>query len=89
MADDAPPILPEVRLVRPGDCLRLCRCGGSSALPDCNRACAEALRLTLVREQRLLLCRCGRSADLPYCDGSHSPPAPGLGDKWRRFVGKV
>ncbi|MGQ7956596.1 CDGSH iron-sulfur domain-containing protein [Pseudomonas sp. SP16.1] len=85
MVDDPLPILPEARLVKPGETHRLCRCGRSSTLPDCNRACADALRLTPVREQRLLLCRCGRSADLPYCDGRHSPPAPGLRDKWRRF----
>lgn len=87
MADNAPPILPEVRQVRPGDSLCLCRCGRSSSLPDCDRRCDEALQLEPVREQRLLLCRCGRSADLPYCDGSHNPPAPGLRGKWRRFLG--
>ena len=85
MADDPLPILPEVRLVQPGETHRLCRCGHSSLLPDCDRDCTLALRLAPVREQRLLLCRCGRSADLPYCDGRHNPPAPGLRDKWRRF----
>ncbi|MFI8747225.1 CDGSH iron-sulfur domain-containing protein [Pseudomonas sp. NPDC077186] len=89
MADDPLSILPEVRLVRPGETHRLCQCGRSSSLPDCHGSCAHSLLLRPEREQRLLLCRCGRSADLPYCDGSHSPPASGLGDKWRRFIGKA
>ncbi|MBM7059948.1 CDGSH iron-sulfur domain-containing protein [Pseudomonas sp. UL073] len=78
-------VLPEVRLVQPGDVLRLCRCGRSAQRPDCPADCAQALQLTIRREQRLLLCRCGRSAQLPYCDGSHAPPASGWRAKWRRF----
>ncbi|ATH81009.1 hypothetical protein CO724_07530 [Ectopseudomonas mendocina] len=54
-------------------------------MPDCASNCLHSLILQPEREQRLLLCRCSRSAKLPYCDGSHSPPAPGLADKWRRF----
>ncbi|WP_328822203.1 CDGSH iron-sulfur domain-containing protein [Aquipseudomonas guryensis] len=78
-------ILPEVRQVKPGETHLLCRCGRSSALPDCSSFCPEALRLEPVREQRLLLCRCGRSQRLPYCDGSHNPPVDGLRARWRRF----
>lgn len=85
MADDSPLILPEVRLVKPGEIHRLCRCGRSASLPDCDDHCDCSLILHPEREQRLLLCRCGRSGELPYCDGSHSPSAPGLADKWRRF----
>ncbi|WP_271410959.1 CDGSH iron-sulfur domain-containing protein [Pseudomonas sp. Q1-7] len=79
------PILPEVRLLQSGDQCRLCRCGRSACLPDCPAECPDGLHLTAGREQRLLLCRCGRSARLPYCDGSHSPPAAGFGQRWRRF----
>ncbi|WP_083245837.1 CDGSH iron-sulfur domain-containing protein [Pseudomonas sp. TCU-HL1] len=79
------PILPEVRLLQPGDCCRLCRCGRSPQLPDCPPDCADGFELTARREQRLLLCRCGQSARLPWCDGSHSPPTPSLGQRWRRF----
>ncbi|MDH4869503.1 CDGSH iron-sulfur domain-containing protein [Pseudomonas sp. BN515] len=79
------PILPEVRLLQPGDQCRLCRCGRSERLPDCPPDCADGLSLTARREQRLLLCRCGQSARLPWCDGSHSPPTPSLGQRWRRF----
>lgn len=85
MADDPLPILPEVRLVRPGEAYRLCRCGQSAQLPDCHAGCPQSLILRPEREQRLLLCRCGRSRSMPHCDGSHSPPAPSLADKWRRF----
>jgi CDGSH-type Zn-finger protein len=79
-------ILPEVRLVKPGETHLLCRCGRSSALPDCSSLCSEALRLEPVREQHLLLCRCGQSQRLPYCDGSHNPPVDGLWARWRRFI---
>jgi len=85
MADDPLHILPEVRLVKPGETHRLCRCGHSPEMPNCTPDCQQPLELRPEREQRLLLCRCNRSAKLPYCDGSHSPPAPGLADKWRRF----
>ncbi|MWV11537.1 CDGSH iron-sulfur domain-containing protein [Pseudomonas sp. R-28-1W-6] len=85
-SDSIPPILPEVRLVKPGETLLLCRCGRSPALPDCSSACSTGLRLQPAREQRLLLCRCGRSRRLPYCDGSHSPPAAGLKARWQRFT---
>ena len=78
-------ILPEVRLVKPGEVHRLCCCGHSAEMPNCPSDCKQSLELRPKREQRLLLCRCGRSAHLPYCDGSHSPSAPGLLDKWRRF----
>ncbi|MDH4611355.1 CDGSH iron-sulfur domain-containing protein [Pseudomonas sp. BN102] len=79
------PLLPEVRLLQPGDRCLLCRCGRSAQLPDCPAGCAEGVHLTARREQRLLLCRCGQSGRLPWCDGSHSPPTPGLGQRWRRF----
>lgn len=85
MADDPLHILPEVRLVKPGETHRLCFCGHSPEMPNCTPDCQQPLELRPEREQRLLLCRCNRSAKLPYCDGSHSPPAPGLADKWRRF----
>lgn len=85
MADDSQQILPEVRLVKPGETHRLCRCGHSPEMPNCTSNCAHSLILRPEREQRLLLCRCNRSANLPYCDGSHSPPATGLADRWRRF----
>ncbi|WP_346659998.1 CDGSH iron-sulfur domain-containing protein [Ectopseudomonas mendocina] len=85
MADDCQQILPEVRLVKPGETHHLCRCGHSPEMPDCPPDCVQCLILRPAREQRLLLCRCGRSANLPYCDGSHNPPASGLADKWRRF----
>ncbi|WP_313118418.1 CDGSH iron-sulfur domain-containing protein [Ectopseudomonas guguanensis] len=85
MADDPLHILPEVRLVKPGETHRLCCCGHSPEMPNCTPGCQQPLELRPEREQRLLLCRCNRSAKLPYCDGSHSPPAPGLADKWRRF----
>ncbi|MGQ7815390.1 CDGSH iron-sulfur domain-containing protein [Metapseudomonas furukawaii] len=79
------PPLPEVRLLQPGERCRLCRCGGSPLLPDCPADCPDGLAFTARREQRLLLCRCGRSSRLPWCDGSHSPPTPTLGLRWRRF----
>jgi CDGSH-type Zn-finger protein len=85
MAGESAPIRPEVRQVGPGETLLLCRCGRSPVLPDCPAPCSAGLRLEPVREQRLLLCRCGRSRRLPYCDGSHSPSAPSLNAKWRRF----
>lgn len=85
MPGESAPIRPEVRQVRPGETLLLCCCGRSPALPDCPSSCVAGLRLEPVREQRLLLCRCGRSRRLPYCDGSHSPSAPSLNAKWRRF----
>lgn len=80
------PILPEVRQVKPGETHLLCRCGRSSALPDCASQCPDALRLEPLREQHLLLCRCGQSRRLPYCDGSHNPPLSGLRARWRRFI---
>lgn len=83
-SDSISPILPEVRLVKPGETLLLCRCGRSPVLPDC--ACSDGLRLLPAREQRLLLCRCGQSRRLPYCDGSHNPPASGLRARWQRFT---
>ncbi|WP_017937360.1 CDGSH iron-sulfur domain-containing protein [Zestomonas thermotolerans] len=79
------PILPEVRLVRPGEHLLLCGCGRCPQRPEAAPDCPNLKRLVIRREQRLLLCRCGRSADLPHCDGSHAPPAPGWRAKWRRF----
>ncbi|HEY1027705.1 MAG TPA: CDGSH iron-sulfur domain-containing protein [Pseudomonas sp.] len=85
MADCPSSILPEVRLVKPGEIHQLCRCGRSASLPDCQGSCDRSLILRPERERRLLLCRCGRSASLPYCDGSHSPAAPRLADKWQRF----
>ncbi|MBD9482295.1 CDGSH iron-sulfur domain-containing protein [Pseudomonas sp. PDM14] len=85
MADEAPPILPEVRQVKPGDTLLLCRCGRSSTLPDCPADCPSGLRLTPAREQHLLLCRCGLSTRMPYCDGSHNRPVSGLQARIRRF----
>jgi CDGSH-type Zn-finger protein len=84
MADD--PLLPEVRQVSPGETHLLCRCGRSSALPDCPSDCTDGLLLRPARQQYLLLCRCGQSRRLPYCDGSHSPPAEGLKARWRRFA---
>ncbi|MDD0844770.1 CDGSH iron-sulfur domain-containing protein [Pseudomonas sp. Gutcm_11s] len=83
MADD--PILPEVRQVSPGETHLLCRCGRSSALPDCSSNCTDGLLLQPVRQQFVLLCRCGLSARMPYCDGSHNPPAVGLKARWQRF----
>ncbi|MGH8354452.1 MAG: CDGSH iron-sulfur domain-containing protein [Pseudomonas sp.] len=74
-----------MRQVQPGDALLLCRCGRSPELPACPAACPQGLNLSIGRPQHLLLCRCGRSKRLPYCDGSHSPPAPTLKAKWRRF----
>ncbi|HBX56048.1 CDGSH iron-sulfur domain-containing protein [Pseudomonas sp. UBA2684] len=85
MSNSQDPLLPEVRQVKPGDCLLLCRCGRSSVLPDCAAACPDGLRLEPLREQFLLLCRCGQSQRLPYCDGRHNAPAPGVRAKWRRF----
>ncbi|MGE8498352.1 MAG: CDGSH iron-sulfur domain-containing protein [Pseudomonas sp.] len=86
MVDESAPPLPEVRQVRPGETLLLCRCGRSPVLPDCSgEPCTDGVRVDVVREQHLLLCRCGASRQLPYCDGSHNPPAPGLVAKWRRF----
>ncbi|MDA7085400.1 CDGSH iron-sulfur domain-containing protein [Pseudomonas sp. SA3-5] len=79
------PILPEVRQVKPGETHLLCRCGHSSALPDCSPGCCAGLRLEPRHEQRLLLCRCGQSRHLPYCDGRHNPPVDGLRARWRRF----
>ncbi len=79
------PSLPEVRQVKPGDTLLLCRCGRSSQLPDCVSACPGALALSPEREQFLLLCRCGQSQGLPYCDGSHNRPAEGFKARWQRF----
>ncbi|MGL4315013.1 MAG: CDGSH iron-sulfur domain-containing protein [Pseudomonas sp.] len=75
-----------MRQVRPGETLLLCRCGRSPELPDCPSSCTQGLRLEPRREQMLLLCRCGQSQRMPYCDGSHSPPAPGLVARWRRFT---
>ena len=86
MADDPSVIFPEVRQVRPGDTLTLCRCGRSPQLPDCSLGCTDALRLDPAREQHLLLCRCGLSRRLPYCDGSHNPPATGFRARWSRFI---
>lgn len=88
MPDAGRTILPDVRRVAPGDCLRLCRCGRSPRLPDCPADCPDGLSLAVRRAQYLLLCRCGRSARLPYCDGSHAPAAPSLAEKWRRFCGR-
>ncbi|NQD93202.1 CDGSH iron-sulfur domain-containing protein [Pseudomonas sp. CrR25] len=85
MSDESAPPLPEVRRVEPSDSLLLCRCGRSSALPDCPPSCPGGLRFQPPREQLLLLCRCGSSRRLPYCDGSHSPPTRGLRGHWRRF----
>ncbi|WP_083491738.1 CDGSH iron-sulfur domain-containing protein [Pseudomonas taeanensis] len=85
MSDEGAPTLPEVRRVRPGDCLSLCRCGRSSTLPDCPAECLSGLSLQPVREQWLLLCRCAGSTRLPYCDGSHVAAACSFGAKWRRF----
>jgi len=81
-------ILPEVRAVEPGQLLRLCRCGQCASLPDAAVDCADVLELAVGRERHLLLCRCGRSQRLPFCDGSHAPSAPGLKERWRRFVGR-
>ncbi|HBZ94164.1 MAG TPA: hypothetical protein DEO91_10805 [Pseudomonas sp.] len=88
MADDFQQILPEVRLVKPGETHRLCRCGHSPEMPNCPPDCAQSLILHPEREQRLRLGRCTRAASRPYCDGSHNPPAPVLCDKWRRFFGR-
>ncbi|MFP5423095.1 MAG: CDGSH iron-sulfur domain-containing protein [Gammaproteobacteria bacterium] len=85
MSSKPAPILPEVRQVKPGDTLLLCRCGRSSQLPDCVSACPDALKLQPEREQFLLLCRCARSQRLPYCDGSHNQPVSGFKARWRRF----
>lgn len=79
------PVLPEVRQVKPGDTLLLCRCGRSPWLPDCVSACTDVLELLPEREQFLLLCRCGQSRCLPYCDGSHNRPVSGLKARWLRF----
>jgi len=78
-------VLPEVRQVKPGDALLLCRCGRSPQLPDCLSACVDALELLPEREQFLLLCRCGLSQRLPYCDGSHNQPVAGFKARWWRF----
>ncbi|WXL27062.1 CDGSH iron-sulfur domain-containing protein [Ectopseudomonas mendocina] len=83
--DKPAPILPEVRQVKPGDTLSLCRCGRSPQLPDCLQACSDKLELTIQREQLLLLCRCGLSKSLPYCDGRHNRPVDGLGARVQRF----
>ncbi len=79
------PVLPEVRQVKPGATLLLCRCGRSSQLPDCVSACPEQLELHVAREQFRLLCRCGQSQRLPYCDGSHSSPVMGVKARWLLF----
>ncbi|MCP8463418.1 CDGSH iron-sulfur domain-containing protein [Pseudomonas sp. ZM23] len=81
-------VLPEVRSVRPGDRLRLCRCGRSACLPDCRDGCEAALELEVRRERHLLLCRCGRSARLPYCDGAHAPDARSFRERLQRFFGR-
>ncbi|TWC37070.1 iron-binding CDGSH zinc finger protein [Pseudomonas sp. SJZ079] len=78
MPDEGAPILPEVRWVKPGDYLSLCRCGRSPTLPDCPAECQSCLYLQPVREQWLLLCRCAGSVRLPYCDGSHAAAACSL-----------
>jgi CDGSH-type Zn-finger protein len=83
--DKPAPILPEVRQVKPGDTLLLCRCGRSPQLPDCISACPDLLELRPEREQFLLLCRCARSQRLPYCDGSHNSSVSGFKAHWRRF----
>jgi CDGSH-type Zn-finger protein len=85
MLSKSAPFLPEVRQVKPGDALLLCRCGRSSRLPDCLSVCADALELLAEREQFVLLCRCGQSQQLPYCDGSHNPPVPNFKARWLRF----
>ncbi|WP_349255722.1 CDGSH iron-sulfur domain-containing protein [Pseudomonas sp.] len=85
MSSKPAPILPEVRQVKPGDTLLLCRCGRSPQLPDCSSGCSHGLRLEPVQQQLLLLCRCARSRHLPYCDGSHNPPVQGFRERWRRF----
>lgn len=83
--DKPAPILPEVRQVKPGDTLSLCRCGRSPQLPDCLSTCTEKLELKIQREQRLLLCRCGQSKDLPFCDGQHNQPVNGFAARLKRF----
>ncbi|MGB4073355.1 CDGSH iron-sulfur domain-containing protein [Pseudomonas sp.] len=85
MLDKPAPILPEVRQVKPGDTLLLCRCGRSPQLPDCSTGCSAGLHVLPQREQFLLLCRCGQSQCLPYCDGSHNRPVNGLKTRWLRF----
>ncbi|WP_068828033.1 CDGSH iron-sulfur domain-containing protein [Pseudomonas sp. BMS12] len=86
VSDSQDPKLPEVRQVNPGETYLLCRCGRSSALPDCPSDCAAGLLLQPARQQLLLLCRCGQSQRMPYCDGSHNPPAEDLKARWRRFA---